>query len=213
MGVPEVSPAAAWGARGLIFENCTCTLVCPGHMHFSQPCTHERCRGYWALRFDDGRFDDVPLAGLRAVVAFDTPQTMIDGGWTEVLIIDESASPAQRAALESLLTGARGGPWAVLARFVARRLDTKFLPIAFSDEGATKRASIRGLMEAVVTQIRGRDRSRPGLFENNLNQIPAPTQVVALGDTRYDDGTIRVDTKQTHGLFSDFDWAVGDAAR
>ena len=41
---------AGWWARGLIFENCACTLVCPGHMHFSQLCTHERCKGYWAFR-------------------------------------------------------------------------------------------------------------------------------------------------------------------
>ena len=40
--------AETWWARGLIFENCSCTLVCPGHVHFSQPCTHERCVGYWA---------------------------------------------------------------------------------------------------------------------------------------------------------------------
>src|SRR5262250_381692 len=108
----------AWWARGLIFENCSCTLVCPGHMHFSQLCTHERCKGYWALRFDAGTFADVPLAGTRAVVAFDTPRRMIDGQWRQTIIIDESASADQRRALETLLTGRAGGPWAKLAAFV-----------------------------------------------------------------------------------------------
>ena len=201
--------AIAWWARGLIFENCSCTLVCPGHMHFEQHCTHERCVGYWALRFDDGMFGDVPLTGQRAVIAFDCPQKMADGNWTEVLIVGDTASDAQRAALESMLTGRARGPWEVLERFVGRRLDTRVLPIAFSDEGATKRASIAGLLDAVVTQIRGRDRSRPVLFENIFNQIHAPTQVLALGDTQYDDGVIRISTNRTHGLFSNFDWAVG----
>lgn len=208
----DPTPAAtAWWARGLIFENCSCTLVCPGHIHFSQLCTHEHCLGYWALRFDEGDFGGVPLAGLRAVVAFDSPQKMIDGGWTEVLIIDEAADARQRQALETLLLGRAGGPWAVLARFVARQLDTRFLPIAFSDEGATKRATIAGLLDAVVTQIRGRDRGRPVVFENIFNQIHAPTQVLAFGDTRYDDGTIRIETSGTHGLFSSFDWSAGAA--
>ena len=202
----------SWWARGLIFENCSCTLVCPGHLHFSQLCTHERCIGYWALRFDEGVFGDVSLAGLRAVIAFDTPQKMIDGNWTEVIIIDESASPAQRAALETILMGRAGGPWEVLGRFVTRQLDTRFLPIAFADEGATKRASIAGLFNAVVTQIRGRDRSKPVLFENIFNQIHAPTQVLALGETQYDDGVIRITTSQTHGLFSNFNWAVSAPA-
>src|SRR5262249_59594081 len=30
---------SSWWARGLLFENCSCTLVCPGHLHFSQNCT------------------------------------------------------------------------------------------------------------------------------------------------------------------------------
>jgi hypothetical protein len=181
-------------------------------MHFSQLCTHERCLGYWALRFDDGTFGDLSLAGLRAVIAFDCPQRMIDGNWTEVVIVDESASPAQRTALETLLTGRAGGPWEVLGRFVGRRLATRYAPIVFSDEGATKRASIKGLLEAVVTQIRGRDRAKPVLFENIFNQIHAPTQVLALGETTYDDGVIRINTKGTHGLFSNFDWAHRSAA-
>jgi hypothetical protein len=182
-------------------------------MHFSQLCTHERCLGYWALRFDEGRCGDVPLAGCRALVTFDCPQRMIDGNWTEMLYIDESASPAQRLAIETLLTGRAGGPWEVLARFVGRRLETRFVPIAFSDEGATKRGSIAGLFDAVVTQIRGRDRSKPVLFENIFNQIHAPTQVLALGDTTYDDGVIKIRTSGSHGLFSMFDWAVGVTAR
>src|SRR6476646_6202953 len=108
--------AHTWWARGLIFENCSCTLVCPGHMHFSQNCTHERCRGFWAVRFDAGSFGTTPLAGAKAVIAFDTPQRMIDGGWTETVIIDDGASPDQRAALEALLCGQAGGPWEKLAQ-------------------------------------------------------------------------------------------------
>ena len=197
-----------WYARGLIFENCSCALVCPGHMHFSQNCTHERCRGYWAVRIDDGAFGDVPLAGTRAVIAFDTPQRMIDGGWLQTLIIDESASEAQRQALETILMGRAGGPWEKLAAFVATRQPTEFRAITFVDEGAVKRASIVDRLKTVVTQIRGRDRSKPVLFENIFNQIHAPRQVIALGESEYDDGVVRFRTTGSHGLFSQFDWRV-----
>lgn len=210
MDVPGNPPSPRpWHASGLIFENCSCTLVCPGHMHFSQSCTKERCVGYWALRFDEGEVAGVSLAGVRAVVAFDSPQRMIDGDWTEVVIIDESATPDQRRVVEKVLTGRFGGPWEVLGRFVSQRLETRFLPIEFSDEGGTKRASIAGLLRAVVTQIRGRERSQPVRFENIFNQIHASTQVLALGDTQYHDGVIAIDTTQTHGLFSNFSWSVG----
>lgn len=207
-----VNTPGQWWARGLIFENCSCTLVCPGHMHFSQNCTHERCKGFWAIRFDDGSFGGVALAGTRAVVAFDTPQRMIDGGWLETIIIDESATAEQRRAIETLLSGGAGGPWEKLAQFVARRQPTEFRAIEFADEGATKRATIVDRLRAVVSQIRGRDRSKPVLFENIFNQIHAPQQIVALGESQYDDGVIRFANAGSHGLFSSFEWTVAPAA-
>lgn len=177
-------------------------------MHFSQFCTHERCLGYWAIRVDHGQFGDVPLAGVKAVIAYDSPQLMISGNWTEVVIIDEAASRDQREALELLLTGRAGGPWEVLAKFVGRWLETRYLPIDFSEDAATKRAKIPGLFETAVTQIRGRDRSKPVIFENIFNQIHAPQQVLATGDTMYDDGVICIHTAKTHGLHSNFEWRV-----
>lgn len=210
MSVPAPGAVAhKWHARGLLFENCSCQLVCPGHMHFSQACTHERCLGYWAIRVDEGAYGDVPLAGLKAFIAFDAPQHMIEGNWTEVVIIDEAATPPQREAMEAILTGRAGGSWALLAKFVSRWLDTRYLPIEFTEEPHAKHARIPGLAEASITEIKGRDRSQPVTFENIFNQIHASTQVLALGSTAYDDGVIRIATKQTHGLHSKFEWVVG----
>jgi hypothetical protein len=177
-------------------------------MHFSQLCTHERCKGYWAFRFDEGTLGDVSLAGVKAVIAFETLQRMMDGQWTQSLIIDPSASPAQRQATESILTGKVGGPWAKLAGFVATQQPTEFLPIEIADEGGTKRISIADRLKGVITQIRGKDRSQPVVFENIFNQIHASRQVLALGDTEYNDGVIVVHNAGTHGLFSQFDWVV-----
>jgi hypothetical protein len=199
----------AWWARGLLFENCNCQLVCPGHVHFDQLCTHDRCRGYWAIRFDEGAFGSTPLAGLEAVIVYDSPRHMIDGGWTEGLIVDEAASADQRDAVSAILTGRAGGPWAVLARFVGTWLDTRYLPIVIADEGATKRASIAGLLDATIAWIRGRDRAKPVTFENIFNQIHSPSQVLARGTTTYDDGSIVVSNAGTHALHSTFHWRVG----
>jgi hypothetical protein len=181
-------------------------------MHFSQNCTHERCKGYWAVRIDEGSYGEVTLAGTRAVIAFDTPQRMIDGGWVQTIIIDESATDAQRQALETILTGGAGGPWEKLASFVATSRPVEFRAIVFEDEGSVKRATIFDRLKTVVTQIRGRDRSKPVLFENIFNQIHAPRQVIALGDSEYDDGAIRFNNAGTHGLFSHFEWRVTGAA-
>ncbi len=206
------SSVPSWWAKGLLFENCSCTLVCPGHMHFSQNCTYDRCKGYWAIRVDSGSFAAISLAGTRAVIAFDSPQKMIDGGWIQTIIIDESATAEQREALETIFKGRAGGPWEKLAGFVATWQPMEFRPIVFEDEGPTKRASIADRLKTIVTQIRGRDKSKPVLFENIFNQIHAPTQVIALGETEYDDGTVRFKNTGSHGLFSNFDWSVRTTA-
>ncbi len=202
------SSPRAYRARGLILENCSCQLVCPGHIHFDQLCTHDRCLGYWALRFDEGDLVGVPVAGCRAVLIFDSPRHMIDGNWTQTIVIDESASPDQRRAIETVLSGKAGGPWAVLAPFVGRALETRYLPIHIECDGRAGSIRIEGLLDASLEAIRGRDRSQTVRFENMFNQIHAPTQVIARGSTRYDDGTIAMTNAGTHGLWSEFDWQV-----
>lgn len=199
---------ATWWARGLLFENCSCQLVCPGHVHFQQLCTHDRCVGFWAIRIDAGVFEKVPLDGVKAVVVYDTPQHMIRGNWTEGLIIDAAARPEQRAAVEKILSGQVGGPWAVLSRFVGQWLDVRVLPIEIHDEETTKRVSISGLLQGAITHIRGRDRTKPVTFENMFNQIHSPLQVLATGDGQFDDGRIVFSNRGTHGLYSTFEWRV-----
>jgi hypothetical protein len=199
---------AGWWARGLLFENCSCQVVCPGHVHFSQLCTYDPCAGYWAVRFEDGEIDGVSLAGVIAVIVYTSPQHMIEGNWTQVLLIDETASREQRRGVEHILTGKVGGPWAVLAQFVAKQLDTRYVPIRIDDNGSTKSVMIDGLLDSSIQAIRGRDKSKTVTFENMFNQIHAPSQVIATGGARYDDGEIVVKNDQTHALYSNFDWAV-----
>lgn len=195
-----------WWARGLLFENCNCTAVCPGHVHFSQPCTHDVCHGFWAIRIQEGAVGDVRLDGVDAVVVYESPQVMIDGGWREAILISEEASATQRDALEAVLKGTLGGPWEVLARFVEHWLPTRSVPIRIEERESEKRVDVPGVLEAAVEAIRGRDRGRPVVFENIYNQIHAPHQVIARGSTRYDDGNVLIRTEGTHGLWSRFDW-------
>ena len=159
------APIPAWWAKGLLFENCNCQVVCPGHVHFSNKCTHERCIGYWAIRFDEGSYGDVDLAGVTAVIGYDCPQHMISGGWTETVIIDVRASQAQRTSVETILTGRAGGPWELLDRFVERRLPTRTLAIEITDEDAVKRVVIEGILESTIENIRGWDRNQPVTFK------------------------------------------------
>lgn len=204
-------PAAQWWAEGLLFENCNCTAVCPGHVHFSQPCTHDVCHGFWAIRFARGAYggaggQSVDLAGVDAVVVYEAPQVMIEGGWTQGLVVSDRASAAQVRAVEAILEGKQGGPWSVLSGFVGERTATKTAPVRIEDAPGRKAVTVAGILEGAIEAVRGRDRSRPVTFENIYNQIHDARQVIARGSTRCDQEDIVVRNEGTHGLWSRFRW-------
>ena len=53
--------------------------------------------------------------------------------------------------MEQILTGEVGGPWAILNKFVAERIETRVVDIEFSDDGHQKRLLIEGLLDSVST--------------------------------------------------------------
>src|SRR5574341_370125 len=128
----------AWWAKGLLFENCNCRLLCHCHVAFKQAADEERCIGPWAIHIEDGAYGAVPLDGQNIFVMGDSPRLMIKGGWTQAIYLDERASPAQREALETILTGQAGGGIAKLAALVGNRLPTQAVPIRFEDHGRRK---------------------------------------------------------------------------
>ena len=91
---------------------------------------------------------------------------------------------------------------------MSERLETRYLPIRIEEEGKKKRIVIDDLLDSTIEAIRGRDRAKTVTFENMFNQIHSPSQVIARGATRYDDGRIHVDTNGTHALYSNFEWSV-----
>ncbi|MBT5873357.1 MAG: DUF1326 domain-containing protein, partial [Candidatus Latescibacteria bacterium] len=141
----QVTPS--WSANGLLFENCSCQLICPAHISFKQDCTHDRCLGHWAVHFASGRFRQVDLSGQNVLILYDAPQRMYEGGWRQVFIFEERSSPGQREALNVILSGKAGGPWEVLAKFVGEQLDGQILPLKFEDDGRRKRIWIDGIFD------------------------------------------------------------------
>ncbi|MCH7747121.1 MAG: DUF1326 domain-containing protein [Acidobacteria bacterium] len=202
-------PDTPWRATGLIVENCNCQLLCPGHVSFKQRCTHERCHGHWAIHIDEGRFGDVDLAETNVLIVFDAPARMYDGGWIQACYIDERATAPQRAALDDIVSGRAGGPWAILTRFVETRLETRFVSMRFEDDGRKKRVMIPDLFDTTVTAIRGADDTAEVRIENLHNMLHGPTHVLALGRTRCTDRLFDFEHGGTHALYSRFSWEAG----
>lgn len=205
MSIPE------WSARGLLFENCSCQLICPAHVSFKNECDHDRCRGFWGIHIESGRYADLVLDDLNTVILYESPVRMYAGQWIERLHIDERANRAQAEALESIFSGQAGGPWEVLAGFVAEWLPRRSSPIQFEDHGREKRLAIPGVLESTVTAIRGRDGAHDAVLSNLYNVIHGAIHVLARGATRCRDGRLTHAHEKTHALYSSFSWERGEA--
>ena len=108
-----------------------------------------------------------------------------------------------------IVSGRAGGPWAILAPFVETRIDIRFAPIRFENDGREKRVMIPDLFDITVTAIRGADGTAEVRIENLHNVLHGPTHVLARGGTRCTDSLFDFEHRGTHALYFRFSWEVG----
>ena len=205
----------SWWAEGELFEGCNCYLLCPCHITFRQPPTNGYCDAIWGVSIDSGRFGDVDLAGLGAVIFVHSPgPTMADGDWTSVLYVDEAGTEAQQSALRSIFSGEAGGPWEILGQFFRdghlTSVRTVPLDISIDSTARTLRASDRILLE--VQAIRGADREGLATITNLRNVIHGSVHTLARSNQSIKDETISWEEQGKHGLYSRFHWKGEGAA-
>ncbi|HIC57988.1 MAG TPA: DUF1326 domain-containing protein [Acidobacteria bacterium] len=205
---PNHMASHQWNAKGLLFENCSCQLLCPAHVSFKHTCDGDRCHGHWCFHIDSGQFNDVSLNNTNIAVVFDAPTTMYEGDWTQVFYVDEATSPAQRHALESIFSGHTGGPWSVLSRFVSEQLETRVVPMTFEDNDRQKTLVIPGIFETAISAVPGADGDGDAIISNLHNVIHGPVHTMARGKSRHTDSTLGFSVENTHALYSYFSWNV-----
>jgi hypothetical protein len=110
-----------WRIRGTYFESCNCDAICPCRRIDGVPggrSTHGECLGVLSWLIEEGVVDDTDVSGLPVALASRYSDDEPGSPWTWILYLDSRASSEQRAALEGVFTGRRGGdaerhfPWA-----------------------------------------------------------------------------------------------------
>ena len=102
----------SWRLSGKVLVACNCDWGCP--CNFNARPTAGKCEGGWTWHVEQGAVGDVRLDGLNFSVYANWPGAIHEGNGEALLLIDEGADAAQRAAIELLLGGTVGGPWGVL---------------------------------------------------------------------------------------------------
>jgi hypothetical protein len=198
----------AWQLRGEYLENCNCDILCPCiTSSLLGPADHERCYVPLVMHISEGYSDGVRLDDLNAILVVDSPAVMASGGWRVAVYLDERADERQREALGAVLSGAHGGPPAMLAGLVGEQLGVKFVPITFTSDGDRKRVEVPGIMEFEVEGLHAPDSpvmEIVNVFHPMGSNLPIARSVIG----RYNDPDFgfSFDNTGKNGHFREFAW-------
>lgn len=157
-----------WHLKGEYFETCNCDFLCPcPTSHLQAPPTEGDCKAAMAFHVQDGKFGDLSLDGLTLVLVIYTPGAMIAGDWTLGIILDDTADEAQRAAIETIVSGKAGGPLERLSALVGTFAGIESAPIEFKMDGLSRSLKAGDLVDQAIDAVTGaRDPDEPMYLDN-----------------------------------------------
>ncbi len=149
---PKKSGGTAWSLKGDYFDACACHYVCTCDFG-GDPMAHG-CEGVGAIKIKEGKYGETSLNGVTATF-------YIKPGTEWALYVDESASEAQRNALEKIVTP----KFAEAGRY----LGVKTPKITFTYADGKASLEIPGIMMAKAEQTL--NRKKPITVTNGMNPI------------------------------------------
>ena len=194
-----------WRLEGEWMKNCNCAFGCP--CDFNAPPTHGYCKGLLGMRITKGYFEATKLDGLAFFVTVDFPGALHEGNGTIQPIIDERATPAQREALFSLMSGkhsAEGTLFHILSLIVTKMHDPVFVPFEFSFDKNNRLAHLvaKGVLETDVEPIKNPVTGAPHRIQvvmpEGFEHIAGEVASANIHST----GAIKFDTKGTHSTLA-----------
>jgi hypothetical protein len=206
-----------WQLQALEIVTCNCAFGCP--CQFNARPTEGHCRAGIGYLIEGGRFGETDLAGVRFAGLFAWPGAIHEGKGEALLVVDEKASEAQRAAVEAIFRGEHTVPGGTIFNVFANVIDTyhptRVHPVEFEGdiEARQGRFSVRGLIDATIEPIRNPVTGAPHRARVTL---PAGFEYheaeYASARTTTHGGPIALDYSSRHGHIARLDWSNAGVA-
>jgi hypothetical protein len=182
----------SWKISGSYFEACNCDLACP--CVFLSPPTSGDCTVLLAWHIDQGRFEQIDLDGLNAVLAVHS-----------ALYVDERANQSQQDALTQIFSGQAGGHLAGLAPFIGEVLGVKAAPIEYRSEGKRRSLRLGDVAAAEIEGLPGQDGNDVTVANAPFAPVPGIPLVVAKSkQMQFSDYGLKCEVSNKNGFFSSF---------
>ncbi len=206
------SPKIDWQLTGNYFENCNCEVACPclfstGPILTAKP-TNGDCSVGNAFHIDRGKYGNVVLDSLNAVVMVHTPGVMADGNWSVALYLDARADDRQREALQAIFTGAAGGPMAGLAPLISKVLGVKTVPITYASVDKKRSVEVPGVLHLSVHAAPSIVPDKE-IWATNAHPFAPEGVAMAVGDqgSTFEDYGMRWDNSGKNGHYAPIKWS------
>jgi hypothetical protein len=199
----------SWNVRGSYAETCSCELMCPCNLSFTNPATYDFCRVVLAFDIHEGQVDGIDVGGRRVVAIADTPKVMADGNWRLGMYVDDQATDEQFDKLVQVFGGQLGGPMAALAPLVGEMAGVERAPITISDEGLRHGVRVGDVIDFEIEDIVpfGKQDGQPVRFDGMFHPVGSNLTMAAARRSRIDAFGIRYEGK-TGLSTSEFSWAA-----
>jgi hypothetical protein len=194
-----------WRLEGEWIKNCSCAYGCP--CDFNAKPTNGDCRGLLGMKIVSGHFKEVHLDGLTFFVTVYFPGPLHEGNGEIQPIIDERASPEQRDALFSIMSGkhsAEGTLFHIVSLIVTKIHDPVFAPInmTFDKDSRSAKLSIPGVLETDVEPIKNPVTGQPHrirvVMPEGFEHIEGEIASANISST----GAIKFETRGTHSTLA-----------
>ncbi|MDI3259404.1 MAG: DUF1326 domain-containing protein [Sinobacteraceae bacterium] len=181
-----------WEIRGKQVSHCNCNIGCP--CQFNALPSHGHCRAYMFMQIDHGHFGETRLDGLRWGGLYAWPGPIHQGNGTAMLVVDRSASAAQRAAIEAIAHGQETEPGSLITQVfsttLSKLLPTQVQAIELSIDLQKRSAQVRvpGLLKGAAESIK-----------NPITGAPHPVTVKLPQGFEYDEAEFLQGKAKTEG--------------
>jgi hypothetical protein len=193
----------SWKIAGSYFESCNCEVACP--CVFTSPPTGEDCTVLIAWHIDQGKFGEVGLDGLNAVLAVHSPGHMLQVKWKVALYVDAQANQGQQDGLTQIFSGQGGGHLAGLAPLIGEVLGVKAAPIEYRSEGKRRSLRLGNVADAEIEGLPGQDGADVTIDNHPFTAVPGFPAVVAKSkQMRFSDYGLKWEVSNKNGFFSPF---------
>lgn len=195
-----------YALRGTWYESCSCKMVCRCNFGPAEP-DQGWCSAVLGFAVDSGQSNGVDLGGTRFVLHAELPGDFTGGMDKAKLYLDEAATPEQRAEIEAVFQGKRGGLWEGVAGMIKEWLPSTTAPVEVTG-GEEPHVRVGDVLDITMARLRTEDGKQAKLVNAPIAAgFMVDTTELATAAGGASDPDLRAWQTLGYGGANPFDWS------